>query len=138
VIHRKLSPAPDCNPKIEAKVHPNACGAAIAAECARRQGRGSDYNRILFAHQEELARTPCSHTPARWASTKRPFRACLASPTPRSSGGRRSPQDPLPASSRRRRSSSTAGGSRRLSRGPPKYRYALAIEREHLSKAGSN
>ncbi|MFO0632793.1 MAG: thioredoxin domain-containing protein [Nannocystaceae bacterium] len=44
-----------CNPKVDRR-HPHACGAAIAAECARRQGKFWELAAELFAHQDALER----------------------------------------------------------------------------------
>lgn len=43
-----------CNPLVSSRMHPNACGAAYAAECARRQGRFWEYADILFHNQGAL------------------------------------------------------------------------------------
>ena len=138
VIHRNFPLHPDCNPKIEAKIHTNACGAAIAAECAAKQGRGSDYNRILFAHQEALGRDALLAYAREVGLDEVAFQACLASP------------DASAAVAADVAAGSAAGvestptffiNGRRIKGGfprPAQYRYALAIERERLAKAGSN
>ncbi len=44
-----------CNPGLD-EIHPHACLAAQAAECANREGKFWEYGDLLFAHQSALAR----------------------------------------------------------------------------------
>lgn len=43
-----------CNPKVTAQIHPSACLAAIAAECAAAQGQFWQYHDLLFDNQRAL------------------------------------------------------------------------------------
>lgn len=45
-----------CNPMIKDELHPDACLAAYAGECARREGVFWEYARTLFHNQRELGR----------------------------------------------------------------------------------
>ncbi len=53
--HEPLSS--ECNPMMPATGHDRACAAAVAAECARRQGRFEEYADQLFTHQDALGET---------------------------------------------------------------------------------
>jgi protein-disulfide isomerase/uncharacterized membrane protein len=44
----------DCNPTLRSDLHPLSCGAAYAAEAARRQGKFWEYHDALFASSEEF------------------------------------------------------------------------------------
>jgi len=44
----------DCNPNVAEPRHAFACKAAAAAECARKQGRFWELNRLLFLNQDNL------------------------------------------------------------------------------------
>jgi protein-disulfide isomerase/uncharacterized membrane protein len=44
----------DCNPNVGDPRHSFACKAAYAAECARKQGRFWELNRLLFLNQDNL------------------------------------------------------------------------------------
>lgn len=52
-VHFPLDPA--CNSAVEL-VHPHACAAAVAAECAHRQEAFWRYGSVLFANQQNLER----------------------------------------------------------------------------------
>lgn len=41
-----------CNPGVPRQIHPTACAAAIAAECAGAQGKFWEYHDYLFDHQD--------------------------------------------------------------------------------------
>lgn len=43
-----------CNTKLSGSVHPNSCDAAIAATCAKEQGKFWEYHDMLFANRENL------------------------------------------------------------------------------------
>ena len=45
-----------CNASLPAPLHPNACLAAMAAECAGDQGRFWEYHDVLFENHENLER----------------------------------------------------------------------------------
>jgi protein-disulfide isomerase len=42
-----------CNPAVRSTVHPTACAAAVAAECAGETGKFWEFHDYLFAHQGE-------------------------------------------------------------------------------------
>lgn len=44
----------NCNPAANETMHPHACAAAIAAECARMQDKFWEYGDMLFDNQKEL------------------------------------------------------------------------------------
>jgi predicted DsbA family dithiol-disulfide isomerase/uncharacterized membrane protein len=46
----------DCNPSVSRTIHPHACLAAMASECAARQGRFWGYHDLLFENQHALGR----------------------------------------------------------------------------------
>lgn len=46
---------PTCNRHV-GKLHPHACGAAVAAVCAERQGKFFELAEVMFTHQDALAR----------------------------------------------------------------------------------
>jgi protein-disulfide isomerase/uncharacterized membrane protein len=54
VIHRNFPLDPACNEAVERVMHPQACRAAEAAECADAQGRYEPMARVLFDNQERL------------------------------------------------------------------------------------
>ncbi len=43
-----------CNPLVQSRFHTLACEAAVAAECAGRQGKFWQYHDLLFEHQKRL------------------------------------------------------------------------------------
>jgi protein-disulfide isomerase len=45
-----------CNAHVKRSLHPDACLAACAAECAARQGRFWEYHDVLFQNNEHLER----------------------------------------------------------------------------------
>jgi len=45
----------DCNPYLRRPMHMNACRAAYAAVCAKRQGRFWEMHDIIFDHQKDLS-----------------------------------------------------------------------------------
>jgi protein-disulfide isomerase/uncharacterized membrane protein len=56
VIFRHFPLDPSCNPRVSAKIHPQACLAAVAAECAGEQQKFWQYHNMLFDHQQALER----------------------------------------------------------------------------------
>jgi protein-disulfide isomerase/uncharacterized membrane protein len=72
-----------CNEAMPRSIHPDACNAAIAAECARRQDRFWEYHDQLFEHQHTLDRDSL-YRYARELDLDIPtFRACLDDPATR-------------------------------------------------------
>jgi protein-disulfide isomerase len=138
VVHRNFPLHPDCNPKIDVKIHENACGAAMAAECAARQGRGDAYNAILFSHQDALGRESLLEYAREAGADTKAFEACLASPEAAEAVAK----DVAQGVAAGVESTPTFFiNGRRIKGGlprPAQYRYALAIERDRLAKAGSN
>jgi protein-disulfide isomerase len=65
-----------CNPGID-EVHPQACLAARAAECARREDRFWEYGDLLFANQHALAREDLVGYAERLGLQRTAFDACL-------------------------------------------------------------
>ncbi len=72
-----------CNPAARAGMHEHACLAALASECADRQGRFWDYADRVFEHQPDLARaTLLGHADA-LGLDRVSFETCLDDPATR-------------------------------------------------------
>jgi len=56
VVFRHFPLDSACNPKIPSHLHPDACLAAVAAECAAEQGKFWAYHNLLFDNQQRLGR----------------------------------------------------------------------------------
>ncbi|MGB1274767.1 MAG: DsbA family protein, partial [Nannocystaceae bacterium] len=69
-----------CNPLIKDELHPNACLAAYAGECARREGVFWDYARMLFRNQRELERESLVEYADDLGLDTQKFNACLDDP----------------------------------------------------------
>lgn len=69
-----------CNPDVD-KRHPHACAAAIASECARRQGKFFEYGQQMFDHQSELERDDLLGHADAVGLDKAAFTTCLDDPT---------------------------------------------------------
>jgi len=54
IVHRHFPLDATCNDVVEVSVHPNACRAAEAVECAGLQGKHDEMLDILFANQGQL------------------------------------------------------------------------------------
>jgi predicted DsbA family dithiol-disulfide isomerase/uncharacterized membrane protein len=67
-----------CNPKAATRLHPDACLAAVAAECAADQGKFWEYHNLLFDHQQELSREFLFGYANRVGLDKAQFGACLS------------------------------------------------------------
>ena len=52
MIFRHFPLDTECNPAVPRQVHPTACMAAMAAECAGQQGRFWEYHDYLFEHAQ--------------------------------------------------------------------------------------
>ncbi len=70
----------DCNPYMDRKMHPNACGAAAAAECARIQGRFWELSEQMFKNQEYLTPADIVFMAKKVGIDEESFNACVASP----------------------------------------------------------
>lgn len=65
-----------CNPGID-EIHPHACIAAHAAECARREDKFWEYGDLLFANQPELEREKLIAYAEQLGIDRTKFGACL-------------------------------------------------------------
>ena len=72
-----------CNVHVKASLHPDACLAACAAECAGRQGRFWEYHDVLFENNEHLERESLFRYAREMALDLGAFRACLDDPATR-------------------------------------------------------
>jgi len=76
-----------CNANVKRSMHPDACLAACAAECAGSQGRFWEYHDLLFENNEHLERESLFRY-ARDVQLDIPtFRACLDDPATRARVG---------------------------------------------------
>lgn len=134
ILHRNFPLHADCNPAVSARSHENACAAAMAAECAARQGRGDAYNALLFANQGDLGSEALRRYARQAGIDLAAFEECIAS------------KDAADAVARDVADGMAAGvestptffiNGRRIKGGMPRvaqYRYAFFIERERLAK----
>ena len=72
-----------CNTHVPEAVHPSACQAAIAAECAARFDRFWEYHDRLFAEQDRLDRDSLVATAVDLGIDRAAFSACLDDPAAR-------------------------------------------------------
>jgi protein-disulfide isomerase/uncharacterized membrane protein len=79
VVFRHFPLDSACNPKVAASVHPSACLAAVAAECAADQGKFWQYHNVLFANQQELGRAFLIQYASRLGMDVARFTECLGS-----------------------------------------------------------
>jgi protein-disulfide isomerase/uncharacterized membrane protein len=79
VIFRHFPLDSACNPKVAASVHPSACLAAVAAECAGEQGKFWQYHNLLFANQPEIDRVSLIQNATRLGMDVARFAECLGS-----------------------------------------------------------
>lgn len=70
----------ECNTYVQRKMHPWACNAARAAECARVQGRFWELSEAMFGNQEYLSPDDIRFMAERAGIEKTAFSECLASP----------------------------------------------------------
>lgn len=71
-----------CNQKLNARFHPQACLAAIGAECAGEQGKFWQYHDILFDNTQRLERQSLIAYASRLGLDGPRFSTCLDSPEP--------------------------------------------------------
>jgi protein-disulfide isomerase len=83
VIFRHFPLDAACNPTITEQIHPGACLAAVAAECAGEQGKFWQYHNLLFDNQQHLDRPFLIAYASRLALDVPRFTACLGSPEAR-------------------------------------------------------
>ena len=69
-----------CNPGMKVQLHPDACLAAAAAECAGRLGRFWEYHDMLFEHQKALDRDSLFRYARDIGLDIPAFRTCLDDP----------------------------------------------------------
>jgi protein-disulfide isomerase/uncharacterized membrane protein len=69
-----------CNPRADT-IHEHACGAAIAAECARRQDRFWEYAQALFDNQYDLERPDLLAYANKLGLDPAAFETCLDDPS---------------------------------------------------------
>jgi protein-disulfide isomerase/uncharacterized membrane protein len=72
-----------CNANVRQSMHPDACLAACAAECARRQGRFWEYHDVLFENNEHLERDSLFRYAREMDLDLVAFRSCLDDPATR-------------------------------------------------------
>jgi protein-disulfide isomerase/uncharacterized membrane protein len=72
-----------CNDALPRPIHPDACNAAIAAECARQQSRFWEYHDVLFANQRTLDRDSLFRYARDVGIDIATFRTCLDDPATR-------------------------------------------------------
>lgn len=70
-----------CNPNIGRVFHKNACAAAVAAECARQQGRFWELNRLLFKNADALDPDGIAFMAGQVGLDMATFDACRAAPS---------------------------------------------------------
>lgn len=79
VVHRHFPLDPACNEAVDHTIHPRACRAAEAAECAAVQNRYGEMADVLFDNQERLFESNLERLATRAGLDLERFRACLAS-----------------------------------------------------------
>jgi protein-disulfide isomerase len=79
VIFRHFPLDPSCNPSVSGQVHPGACLAAVAAECAGEQSKFWQYHNLLFENQQHLDRQFLIGYASRLGLDVPRFTACLGS-----------------------------------------------------------
>ena len=118
-----------CNEAMPRALHPDACQAAIAAECAGRQSRFWEYHDLLFANQRTLDRDSLFRYAREVGVDIAAFRTCLDDPATKS----RIADDVRAGIAAGVESTPTLFINGRRVDGalePPYYDYALALERE--------
>jgi protein-disulfide isomerase/uncharacterized membrane protein len=80
VVFRNYPLDSSCNPSVSRAVHPNACLAAAAAECANRAGRFWEYHDVLFENQQQLDRQSLLRHARELGLPLDAFRTCLDDP----------------------------------------------------------
>jgi protein-disulfide isomerase len=68
-----------CNPSVASRMHPQACLAAVASECAAEQGKFWQYHNLLFDNQQRLGREFLIAYATRLGLNTERFAACLSS-----------------------------------------------------------
>ena len=129
-----------CNATLPGPLHPNACLAAVAAECASEQGRFWEYHDVLFENHEHLERESLFRYARELGLELATFRSCLDDPATRARVG----QDVDVGNRVGIDSTPTLFFNGRKVAGAldhTHYEYALIIEKErreaHTAKGGS-
>jgi protein-disulfide isomerase len=79
VVFRNFPLDSACNPHVASRLHPQACLAAIASQCAAEQGKFWQYHNILFDNQLHLGREYLISYATRLGLDAGRFTACLTS-----------------------------------------------------------
>ncbi len=79
VVFRHFPLDSACNPHVASRLHPQACLAAVASECAAEQGKFWQYHNVLFENQQRLGREFLIAYATRLGMDTERFAACLAS-----------------------------------------------------------
>ena len=119
-----------CNTHMKRTVHPDACLAACAAECAGRQGRFWEYHDVLFENNEHLERDSLLRYASDMHLDLAAFQVCIDDPSTRARVG----QDVEAAARAGVNSTPTLFFNGRFIEGAldrTYYDYALIIERHH-------
>lgn len=77
IVHRHFPLDAICNDLVSASVHPDACRAAEAVECAGLQGKHDEMLDILFAHQGQLFAENLPRLAAKAGLDKEELQRCL-------------------------------------------------------------
>ena len=83
LVFRHFPLDPSCNGHVTRSVHPNACLAAIAAECAAQQDRFWEYHDLLFENNDHLERDSLFGYARDLHLDITAFRTCLDDPATR-------------------------------------------------------
>jgi protein-disulfide isomerase/uncharacterized membrane protein len=79
VVFRNFPLDSACNPHVASRLHPQACLAAIASQCAAEQGKFWQYHNMLFDNQQHLGREYLISYATRLGMDAGRFAACLTS-----------------------------------------------------------
>jgi uncharacterized membrane protein/predicted DsbA family dithiol-disulfide isomerase len=128
VVFRHFPLDASCNGYVTRSLHPDACLAACAAECAGQQGRFWEYHDVLFENHRSLERESLFRYAREMQLDIPAFRGCLDDPATRARVG-----EDIEAGARAGVTSTpTLFINGRIVEGaldPPYYEYALIIER---------
>jgi uncharacterized membrane protein/predicted DsbA family dithiol-disulfide isomerase len=129
VVFRHFPLDASCNAGVRRSLHPDACLAACAAECAGQQGRFWEYHDVLFENHENLQRESLFRYAREIRLDIPTFRTCLDDPATRARVG-----EDIAAGTRVGVSSTPTlfinGRAVEGALDPPYYEYALIIERQ--------
>jgi uncharacterized membrane protein/protein-disulfide isomerase len=77
LVHRHFPLDATCNDIVPQSIHPNACRAAEAVECARTMGKGEEMLDVLFRNQGQLFRENLPRLAGKIGLDKEAFQKCL-------------------------------------------------------------